>query len=319
MNLYPLKMNPEFKQYIWGGDNLKKIYHKQTPPPPVAESWEISAIDSCPSRIANGEYKGKTINEMSRIFGKEFLGKSISPNEKFPLLLKILDACDRLSVQVHPDDAYAMKNENGSKGKTEAWYVLHAEPEASLIYGFRKYVTKEEFQKAIDEGRCEDYLCSVPCEKGDVFYIPSGTVHAVGKGLILAEIQQSSETTYRVYDYERRDKDGNKRELHIQKALDVLDFSQHSESKKTVGKCEKCGGGTLERLIDNEFFVFEKISSESSFSAETDDRLHMLFVADGNAEICGEHFSEGDSIIIPAGMNTYKISGNAVILRFYVR
>ena len=319
MKFYPLKMTPEFKQYIWGGENLRKIYQKNAPEPPVAESWEISAHPDGTSHIANGEYEGKTIEELSSLFGEEFFGKSIKKGEPFPLLLKILDACDRLSVQVHPDDAYASENENGSKGKTEAWYILSAEEGASLIYGFKDGITKEIFRKAIEEGRCEECLNSVPCKAGDVFYIPSGTVHAVGKGLIIAEIQQSSNTTYRVYDYQRRGKDGKLRELHIEKSLDVADFSSSLGNEKTVGTVEKNGNNELWHIIDNEFFVFEKICLNESFETKTDFRLHMLFFADGNAEISGESFKAGDSVVIPAGMNDYCISGRGTVLRFYVR
>lgn len=319
MNFYPLKMSPEFKQYIWGGNNLKEIYKKNTPEPPVAESWEISAHPDGPSHISNGEYSGKTIEEMTSLFGEEFCGKSIKKGEKFPLLLKILDACDRLSVQVHPDDEYAFKNENGEKGKTEAWYILKAEKGASLIYGFKEGVTKEIFAQAIKNGNCEEYLNSVPCTEGDVFYIPSGTVHAVGKGLMIAEIQQSSNTTYRVYDYQRRDKDGNLRELHIDKALEVSNFTCSLGNEKTVGKTESIGNSTLTHVIDNEFFTFEKIAVKDEFCTITNNLLHMLFIAKGEVKICDESFCEGDSIIIPAGMNEYKISGNSEVLRFYVK
>ena len=317
--MYPLKTEPTFKQYIWGGNNLKEIYGKNTPEPPVAESWEISAHPDGPCKIANGRYKGKTIDELCELLGESFYGKSIKKGEKFPLLLKILDACDRLSVQVHPCDEYAEKYENGEKGKTEAWYILKAEPDAQLIYGFKENITKEIFKTAIKEGKTEDFLNKVPCCEGDVFYIPSGTVHAVGKGLMIAEIQQSSNTTYRVYDYNRRDKNGNLRELHIEKALDVSNFCSSVGKEKTVGTKENIGTSVLEHIIDNEFFVFEKITVNDSFESETDGLLHLMFIAKGGFDINGEAFKEGDSVIIPAGMKNYTICGNGEILRYYVR
>lgn len=317
--MYPLKTSPVFKNYIWGGNNIKKIYSKNTPEPPVAESWEISAHPDGECLIANGEYKGKTINEVSELMGSDFLGKSIKKGEKFPLLLKILDACDRLSVQVHPSDEYARINENGEKGKTEAWYILSAEKGASLIYGFKENVTKEIFEKAINEGKCEDCLNKVECAPGDVFYIPSGTVHAVGKGLMIAEIQQSSNTTYRVFDYNRRDKNGNLRELHIKKALDVCNFKSSAGKEKTVGKAEKIGDNTLLHIIDNEFFVFEKLCIEKRMVCKTEDLLHLLFIENGEGSVGGESFKKGDSILIPAGMNEYEIKGNCSVLKYYVR
>lgn len=314
--LYPMKMSPVFKQYIWGGNNIKKIYGKNTPLPPVAESWEISAHPDGISVVANGEYKGKTIEELKEILGGEFLGDSLKADEKFPLLLKILDAHDRLSVQVHPDDNFAQKHENGEKGKTEAWYILDAEEGARLIYGFKENVTAESFEKALKEGEPEKYLNFVPCAKGDVFYIPAGTVHAVGKGLLIAEIQQSSNTTYRVFDYNRRDKDGNLRPLHIDKALMVSNFDCTIGKEKTESRRVD---ENKEVFIDNDFFVFEKISFEKEYKTNTKNRLHMLFVAEGYAEIMGESFKAGDSLLIPAGLLEYTISGSGEILRYFVR
>lgn len=315
----PIKMKPVFKQYIWGGDNIRRVYGKDTPEPPVAESWEISAHPDGLSVADGGECGGMTIDEISAKYGEAFCGTSIKKGEKFPLLLKILDAKDNLSVQVHPDDSYAEKYENGGKGKTEAWYILSAEKDASLIYGFKKDMTRDEFKAAIDEGRVEEVLNRVKCSAGDVFYIPSGTVHAVGKGLMIAEIQQSSNTTYRVYDYNRRDKDGNLRELHIDKALDVSSLVSSAGRERTAGTEELCGSAKLKHIIGNEFFCFDEITVEDEFCGNTEGLLHMLFVADGEAEVEGESFKKGDSLLIPACTGEYKIKGNAVVLRYYVR
>lgn len=317
--LYPMKTSPVFKQYIWGGNNIKILYNKETPEPPVAESWEISAHPDGICRVAEGEYKGKTIPELCKLLGRDFCGSSIDAEEKFPLLLKILDAHEALSVQVHPDDAYAAENENGEKGKTEAWYILRAAEGAGLIYGFKEDTDSADFEKALTAGEPEKYLNFVPCSEGDVFYIPAGTVHAIGKGLVIAEIQQSSNTTYRVFDYNRRDKDGNLRPLHIKKALEVSDFSSVSGREKTIPVRKSAPGGSLESFVDNEFFVFEKITAENEFKTETEGRLHMLFAAKGGFEIAGCTFKEGDSVLIPAGMGSYTIKGCCEVLRYFVR
>lgn len=314
----PIKMSPVFKQYIWGGDNIKKMYGKDTPSPPVAESWEISAHPDGQSRAVGGECDGMTIEEICKKYGREFYGNSMNDGDKFPLLLKILDANDRLSVQVHPDDAYAALHENGGKGKTEAWYILKAAEGAELIYGFKKGVDKQIFKTAIENGTVEDVLNKVKCNEGDVFYIPSGTVHAVGKGLVIAEIQQSSNTTYRVYDYERRDKDGNLRELHIDKALDVSCFTSPEGTEKTVGTTEFFGSTRVRHILKTEYFCFDEIKlSGDTYQIDTKGLLHMIFVAEGSAEICGRCFEKGDSILIPASIRQYNITGKSKLLLYY--
>lgn len=317
--LYPMSTNPVFKQYLWGGSNIRALYLKDTPDPPVAESWEISAHPDGLCHIANGRFRGKTIDQVSEELGEDFYGKSIKKGEKFPLLLKILDAADRLSIQVHPNDEYAAVHENGEKGKTEAWYILRAEDDAKLIYGFKKDANPKDFEKALKDGDPEKYLNFVPCHEGDVFYIPAGTVHAVGKGLLIAEIQQSSDTTYRVFDYNRRDKDGNLRPLHIKKALDVLNFSSSEGREKVVPKRRYAEESIIDTYIDNEFFVFEKIYVENEFTGYTEDRLHMLFVARGGFSIGDQYFEEGTSVLIPAGLKRYTLKGDGRVLRYYVR
>ncbi len=317
MMMKPIKMKPCFKQYIWGGDNIRAVYGKDTPEPPVAESWEISAHPDGLSVADGGECDGMTIPQLCEKFGKEFYGSSMEADEPFPLLLKILDANDRLSVQVHPDDAYAKVHENGGKGKTEAWYILHAEEGATLIYGFAEDITRDEFRKAIEEGRCESVLNHVPCSEGDVFYIPAGTVHAVGKGLMIAEIQQSSNTTYRVYDYMRRDAQGNLRELHIEKALDVSRTESSRGSEKCVGTVENVGSGRVKHIIANEFFCFDEIETDGKLEADTKGRLHLVFAADGDLCVGGLKLKKGDSALIPACVGKYDIEGKGKLLLYY--
>lgn len=314
----PIKMNPVFKQYIWGGNNLKEIYGKNTPEPPVAESWEISAHKDGLSVACNDVYENKTIIELCKKYGKDLYGDSMQEGEEFPLLLKILDAEDRLSVQVHPDDEYANIHENGSKGKTEAWYILDAQPGAKLIYGFKDDITKEEFRKVIEDGNLEDVLNYAECNKGDVFYIPSGTVHAVGKGLMIAEIQQSSNTTYRVYDYNRKDKDGNLRELHIEKAIEVSNLKSSAGKEKTIPVKTAVGKTTINRFVNNEFFTFDEIVIEDEYKDNTDNRLQLVIVIDGTLSINGVSFEKGESGLIPASVGEFEISGKGVVLKFFI-
>lgn len=312
----PIKMSPIYKNYIWGGNSLKTIYGKNTPMPPVAESWEISAHPDGES-LATGEYSGMSVAELCDTYGKKFYGDSMKDGEDFPLLLKILDAKERLSVQVHPDDAFAKTQGSGEKGKTEAWYILHAEEGAGIIYGFKKDITNGEFRKAIENETLEDILNFVECKAGDVIYIPSGTVHAVGSGLVIAEIQQSSNTTYRVYDYNRRDKEGNTRELHIEKALAVSCLESLSGREKVVPTVEEIDGCTVKKYIDNEFFTFDEIHVVGEFPSQTNNAVQLIFVKEGSLSIDGVEFNKGESGLIPAACGEYKITGNGEILRFW--
>lgn len=315
--MLPLKLKPSFKRYLWGGDSINMIYKKETPEPPVAESWEISAHPDGLSYISGGEYDGMTIPQLCEKYGKDFYGDSMPEDSEFPLLLKILDAKDNLSIQVHPNDEYAFINENGSKGKTEAWYILYAEKGASLIYGFKEDISKKQFKKAIENGTLEDILNKVECKKGDVFYIPAGTVHAIGKGLLVAEIQQSSNTTYRVYDYNRRDKEGKFRELHIDKAIDVSNVCSAKGKEKIEGKIIYVGTSKVKKFIDNNLFHFDEITIYDEYNDKTNNLLHMVFVAEGTIFVNGYKYVKGDSILLPASIGDYKIVGRGVVLRFW--
>jgi len=205
---YPLKMIPVFKDYIWGGTKLKESYNKKSDMPVIAESWEVSTHPDGLSRIANGEFAGKTL--------KEVLGFDL------PILIKFIDATDNLSLQVHPDDDYARAKE-GDRGKNEMWYIAEAEPGAELILGFKEKLSEDELRELINSGNILSKVSHIPVKAGDCYCIPAGMIHAIGKGIVIVEVQQSSNVTYRVYDYDRRDDDGNPRQLHIDKAIDVLD------------------------------------------------------------------------------------------------
>ena len=217
-----LKLNAPCKDYIWGGNRLREEYGKVSDADKIAESWELSCHKDGQSVIANGKDKGKTLSEYVAE-NKNALGTACDRFEYFPILIKLIDAKDNLSVQVHPDNDYAMRVE-GEYGKTEMWYIVDCEEGSQLIYGFDKEISREEFADRIKNNTLLEVTNNVPVHKGDVFFIESGTLHAIGKGILIAEIQQNSNTTYRVYDYGRVGKDGKPRELHIEKAIDVTEL-----------------------------------------------------------------------------------------------
>jgi mannose-6-phosphate isomerase len=227
--IYPLTFTPVFRDYIWGGRNLETKLDRPLPPGIVAESWEISGHPSSPTAVENGPWVGQTLPQVMQALGLDLVGsrsQTMLARGKFPLLVKLLDANQPLSVQVHPNDDYANRHENGELGKTEMWYILHAEPGAYLIYGLKPGVTPDSFRQALEAGALETYLHQLPVKAGDAVFIPAGSVHAIMDGILLAEIQQNSDTTYRVYDWNRLGADGKPRPLHVDKAIDVINFAQ---------------------------------------------------------------------------------------------
>lgn len=317
MRHQPLILDPAFKNYLWGGTRLKTDFNKQTDLTPLAESWELSCHKDGPSRIANGQYQELLLSDYLITHPEAVGGKAALP-EHFPILIKFIDAKDNLSVQVHPDDAYALQNE-GESGKTELWYIVDCEEDASLFCGFAKPVSKEEFRRHIQDGTLPEILNRVPVHKGDTFYIQAGTLHAIGKGILIAEIQQSSNSTYRVYDYGRVDKDGNSRPLHIEKAMDVT--SLHPAKEDTFPKnhpVEK--DGFCETLLKScSYFTVSHldITSECTQTADRVSFHHLLFLEGaGTLEWQGSSlpFSKGSSIFIPAGAGAYHIRGKAACL-----
>lgn len=251
--LYPLTFNPVFKDYPWGGRNLETILGRRLPDGIVAESWDIAAHPNGSSTVANGPYQGKTLPELVAILGLELVGEHSAPAlalGRFPLLIKLLDSNRWLSIQVHPNDQYGMAHE-GEWGKTEMWVVLHAEPGAELIYGFARGMTKEKFAQEIGSDRSAEGLHRVKVKPGDVIFVPAGAIHALGPGIIVAEIQQNSDTTYRIYDWERP------RPLHLQQSLDVLDFAL-IEPGPTPPK----------QLIDEDGFRVECLAACTYFETE---------------------------------------------------
>ena len=310
--MYPIKFENLYYERIWGGKDLEK-FRNNVPEGVIGESWDIACHKNGTGKVANGELKGKGFDEVIKEYGNKFLGNSISIAEDFPLLIKLITAKDKLSVQVHPNDEYAKRVEN-DLGKTEAWYVVDAEEGASLIVG-TKDCDKETFKKAIEDGNLDKYLNKIPVKKGDFFYVQSGLVHAICEGILIAEIQQSSDTTYRVYDYNRG------REIHVEKALDVIDFSLKGEN--TQGITIKNYGYDKTYLCLGEYFTIQKYEVNTSVKEASDeDRFYLFTCVDGEGTIKynggEENISMGDSIFIPASLGEYELCGKFTLLKSYV-
>lgn len=307
----PMFLKPVFQEKIWGGSRLRSVFGFDIPNDKIGEDWAISAHPHGVSVVENGEYQGQKLDELWQNH-KELFGNPTEP--VFPLLIKILDAEDELSVQVHPDDAYGMKHE-GELGKTECWYIIDAEPGAEIIYGHHAK-TREELAEMIQEGRWDDLLKKVPVKKGDFFYVPSGTIHAIGKGIMILETQQSSDTTYRVYDYDRKDANGNTRELHIQQSIDVTTVPAITPQiqMKEVRK----GNSSIVTYLETEFFnVYEwDIKGITSFKKQAPYTLAT--VIDGAGELVVNEkiypLTKGASFILPNDVKEWTVQGELSII-----
>ena len=314
----PILLNPVGKEYLWGGTRLQKEYNKQINMTPLAETWECSTHPDGMSVVRTGEYENMTLYDVLKKH-PEYLGNK--NYKKFPVIVKLIDAEKNLSVQVHPDDEYAHIYEN-QNGKTEMWYVLDAKPEAHLICGFSHDMTPEILKNAIETGNLDEHLQKFSVKKGDVFFIPAGTVHAIGAGVLVAEIQQNSDITYRLYDYNRTDKNGQKRELHFDKALKVLDMKKGKEINQKKREINFFSGYTSEILCNCKYFITEflKINSECNFIVN-EISFQILLCTDGNGQIKTDsensliNFIKGDCIFIPANAGKCCIKGKTAILK----
>ncbi|MFB3163801.1 mannose-6-phosphate isomerase, class I [Neobacillus sp. 179-J 1A1 HS] len=309
MILQPLFLNPVFKERIWGGTSLATQFGYNIPSEETGECWAISAHPNGPSIIENGPYAGMALDELWKQH-PELFG---NPKEEvFPLLTKILDANADLSVQVHPEDDYAKVHENGELGKTECWYILDCKEGADMIFGHNAR-TKEELIQQINEGKWNELLRRVKIKPGDFFYVPSGTIHALCEGTLVLETQQSSDTTYRVYDYDRRDSEGNLRELHLDKAIDVTTVP-HQETGVTP-KIEKREYATVTTFVESEFFSVYKWSIDGKATFSTDDRYLLVSIINGNGTLVhsGKRYSlkKGMHFILPVGTGKFELVGNA--------
>ncbi|MEQ8469533.1 MAG: mannose-6-phosphate isomerase [Marinoscillum sp.] len=324
MALYPLKFKTIFKDKLWGGQKIKTILGKDFGDlPNCGETWELSGVKGNISEVSNGPLKGKLLTDIIGSGAQELLGARIQSQygDEFPLLIKFIDANQDLSIQVHPDDELAQKR-HASFGKTEMWYIMQADEGASLISGFSQEVNRDSYQKAFNEGKLEEILNREEVTAGDVFFLPAGRVHTIGQGLLLAEIQQTSDVTYRIYDFDRVDDKGNKRELHVEEALDAIDYKKYDEYKTLyIDKRDERVG-----LVKCPYFTTNKLHLTSDYSLDHSglDCFKIYICLDGNATLSyaggSETLSMGDVVLVPANIEKYafETSTGITLLESYI-
>jgi len=321
----PFLLKPVGKDYLWGGRRLRDDFSKEIDLEPLAETWECSTHPDGPSIIASGKHKGKILKDVLKQ-NPEYLGTHPRIRGELPILIKLIDAKQDLSVQVHPDDDYAQKYENGSLGKSEMWYVLDASKNTHLIYGFYHDMDKEILRQSLEQGTVEKYLQKVKIKKDDVFYIEAGVVHAIGAGSLIAEIQESSNLTYRLYDYNRLDKDGKPRTLHIEKAIDVANLHGSAEPRQPMRVLKYQKGCALELLCRCKYFQVERLLINTErcremASFQTGSNSFEVFLCiDGCGVLFEENnealkFFKGDCIFVPANSEMFKLHGRAQMLK----
>lgn len=320
--LAPIKLKAPLKDYIWGGERLKTEFNKKSELEKIAESWELSCHKDGQSIVKAGGYEGKTLSEYIKTVAAEerenVLGTRAEAFEQFPILIKLIDAADNLSVQVHPNNEYAKRVE-GEYGKTEMWYVVDCDSQAQLLYGFTKEITKEEFSQRIADNTLLEVVNKVSVKKGDVFFIEAGTLHGIGKGIIIAEIQQNSNTTYRIYDYGRVSADGKPRELHVEKAKDVTVLAPPTRDVKPQGEIQKHQGYNKTLLAACEYFEVHKLEiNESATLFSSEESFVSLLVLDGEFELdygfASMGIIKGDSVFVPAGMGEFELIGEGEVI-----
>ncbi len=327
----PFLLTPAGKDYIWGGSRLRTEYNKDLGLEPLAETWECSTHPDGPSVAANGVHKGMSLRRILKEH-PEYMGTSArarggcgARDGELPVLIKFIDAKKDLSVQVHPDDGYARLHENGQLGKTEMWYVLDASSDASLVLGFERDMTKEELRKSLADGTLEKYLRRVPVRRGDVFYIEAGTVHAIGAGALIAEIQENSNLTYRLYDYNRTDGEGRKRPLQIDRALEAASLARGARTEPVRRPVRYGNGLASELLCSCPYFQVERCLADPEAAGEEAvlgtlrDSFRALLCLDGSGRLYTDEndffqFFKGDCIFIPADSAPVKIRGKAEFL-----
>lgn len=332
MNLYPLLFQPVLKDYLWGGRSLETLFKRDLPQGIIAESWEIAAHENGDTVIRNGPYAGRSLTDLHAELGLALIGRRSSwaqERQKFPLLIKLLDAHRRLSVQVHPDDEYALTHEHNELGKTEMWVILHAEPEAEIILGVAPGTSRAAFRQALETGELAPLIHRIPVETGDFVCVPSGSLHAIMGGLVIAEIQQNSNTTYRVFDWNRLGDDGRPRPLHVDKALDVINFEQVAPSLPEIRQIVEEDGVRRLALCRNRYFSVERVemAAGAAFQGECDGRTLEIWGA-----VSGEVMVNGGGrtvtlsavrfTLLPAAMGAFTVAANSqasVLLRVYVQ
>ena len=325
MNLYPLLFEPVLKDYIWGGRNLETILGRKLPPGKIAESWEIAAHEDGETAVANGRFAGTLLTDLHQQLGLDLIGSNnqwAQERDKFPLLVKLLDAHQPLSVQVHPDDAYALVHKSNELGKSEMWVVLRASEEAAVILGVSPKTTRQAFRQAIEAGNLESHLHRIPVKAGDVVCVPARSLHAIMGGLLIAEIQQNSNTTYRVYDWNRLQADGTPRPLHVDQAMDVINFDQVAPGLCQPALISDKNGVRRYRLCHNRYFTTERveISPGGEFAGECNGRsLEIWGVLDGQAIINDLTLTAVRFTLLPAALGNFTVSAktDTTLLRTY--
>lgn len=316
---YPLQFVPIFKERIWGGEKLKTILDKPIESKNIGESWELSTVEGDVSTIANGLWNGKKLTEIIQEFPVEILGSRVYNRfgKIFPLLFKYLDAKADLSIQVHPNDELA-EERHDSFGKTEMWYIMQADEQARVILGFKEKSNKEEYLKNLQEKTLLSKLEEIKVKEGDVYFLETGTIHAIGAGIVLAEIQQTSDITYRVYDWDRVDANGKSRELHVDYALDAMNYDVLQTQKSYNKEVNKSN-----ELVNCPYFTTNFLPVEGVLEVNKDKETFTVYMCvDGSFEINHENivykYKKGDTVLIPAAMNVYELSGTASVLEIYI-
>lgn len=316
---YPLQFDAILKERIWGGEKLKTILNKPITSSITGESWELSTVEGDVSIVSNGAYKGKSLTELIDAYPNEILGTAVYQRfgKQFPLLFKYLDAREDLSIQVHPNDELAKKRHN-SFGKTEMWYVTQADKDARIIVGFKEDSSSEEYVEHLNNNTLVDILDDVKAKPGDVFFLETGTVHAIGAGLVVAEIQQTSDITYRLYDFDRKDAQGNTRELHVDLALDAINYKKVDTYKEYSKEENKSN-----LIVDCPYFTTNFIPLENEKSVANSGATFTVYMCiEGSFELDYDNqtysYKKGDTVLIPAAIQSYIIKGKASILEIYI-
>ncbi len=319
MKLYPLQFEPILKERIWGGTKLKTFLNKPITSDITGESWEISTVENDVSIIANGSLKGKSLNQVINEFPEAVLGMKVYEQFgiQFPLLFKYLDAREDLSIQLHPNDELAKKRHN-SFGKTEMWYVMQADADSRLIVGFKEKSSPEEYRKHIHDKTIIDILDTKKVKQGDVFFLATGTIHAIGAGIVIAEIQQTSDITYRIYDFDRVDANGNKRELHVDLSLEAINYDT-IEAQKFYSKVENVSN----EIVNCNYFTTNFIPLDGNTRIYKHGEFFTVYMCvDGEFQLTIDDinytYKKGDTILLPACLTDFQLSGKASILEIYI-
>lgn len=312
----PIKFLPYLKSVIWGGNKICKYKGIAQNEPNIGESWEISAVPGHESVVAEGEYKGENLVELISKYGSELLGESVAKryDNKFPLLIKFIDANDNLSVQVHPDDKLAQER-HGCLGKTEMWYILDTEKDAKIYAGLNRKVTPDDYVKLVENGEFQDLLAVHDSFPGDLFFLPAGRVHAIGAGNLLLEIQESSDITYRIYDYDRRDANGNTRELHTELAKGAIDFEVYDNYKSDPAPADV----KEVELVKCDHFVTDRLIIDGSADLKFDgESFNVVICFEGEVNIVCEEgttpVKAGESVLLPAVLTEVKLEGKGTVI-----